>query len=142
MAKDGTTAWSELAEAAEDRRPGDPKVAMSAYYLNKARGRRAWGRRGWLLMLKARRNHSGDQGMDKVDSEADVGDMTARAPECNTASPCGDVSSSVENCADSLQYHADDEKVGEVSRRDLAGAVSRLLDLGGDGCFRLVLNFL
>ncbi|CAM9297125.1 unnamed protein product, partial [Sphacelaria rigidula] len=55
-AKDGSTPWSELADAAEDRRPGDEKVEKVATLLRHSQGLRAWGRRGWLVMLKASRD--------------------------------------------------------------------------------------
>eukprot|EP00903_Cladosiphon_okamuranus_P008247 g7938.t2 len=55
-ANDGSTPWTALARAAECRPAGCPRVAETGRLLNVARGSRAWGRRGWLLMLKEKHN--------------------------------------------------------------------------------------
>ncbi|CAN0146844.1 unnamed protein product, partial [Laminaria digitata] len=72
-ANDGSTPWSELEDAANGRRPGDPNVAKAYFLLNRTQSARAWGRRGWLLMLKAQVDRWSAHGVAADDDDAEMG---------------------------------------------------------------------
>lgn len=147
---DGSTPWSELASAAESRRSGDQTVERVAALLRRSHGRRAWGRRGWLVMLKAaqdcvRAESSGallekcllpstrSCGKSAPDHETDETGV-ARVPGV-----CGGITAS-----DEMECVVEEQ--GWEGRREkdssLSSVVSLLLNVGEEGTFRLVINFL
>lgn len=148
-ANDGSTPWSELEDAADGRRPGDPNVVRTYFLLNRTHSARAWGRRGWLLMLRARLDRWSAH--DAVDPEMGP----EMAVQHNRGGEGGGTASRMKQETEpglSLSVVRDEDMVsgkdfgdeGEKEEEDVAfsGLVRQLMELGGEGCFRLVVAFL
>lgn len=142
-ANDGSTPWSELASAAEDRKPGNPSVERVALALRRAHERRGWGRRGWLVMLKASRERRNG----KHQARNERGLITRIFQGRESCEPAVAGFSWVPGLC--LQGMVDDDDMGceaieeeQVKNVDLESLVSQLLDLGEEGTFRLVISFL
>lgn len=127
-ARDGSTPWSELALAAEERPLGCPRVAKAAFLLNAARGSRAWGRRGWLLMLKDSHNRQ------TIEAE--------RGSEMVLGGRGGEFDGTAEETVSVNGMEVCEEDDGREAERGLAVLVGQLLNIGEEGCFRLVVGFL
>ena len=150
-ANDGCTPWSELAHGAECRPPGCPRVAETARLLNNARGSRAWGRRGWLLMLKdkhdrrvARQMAGPERGSEMTvdgDGDGDDGDDEAGAGDSGAA-PGATVPRGGGGVDDDMEAGEEGGDGEAAASGDLAALVGRLLAVGEEGCFRLVVGFL
>ncbi|CAM9294016.1 unnamed protein product [Scytosiphon promiscuus] len=143
VANDGTTAWSELARALEERPMGCPRVAQTAYLLNAARSARAWGRRGWLLMLREKRSRELEVEMEmKVEDEES--DMTVEDLKKGVQNMMRCAGGACNESSECSECHGEGSGLKEDSaaRRDVGDLVGRLLDIGEEGCFRLVIGFL
>lgn len=162
-AKDGSTPWSELADAAEDRRPDDENVEKVATLLRNSYGLRAWGRRGWLVMLKASRDRENIRRCAELmaeNSSVQVARREEGAPE-EAGNLCG-----IQDCGrsegradggmggpricvahavgDEMECGVETNGEGKMQAGDasLESLVSWLLDVGEGGTFRLVVGFL
>lgn len=143
-AHDGSTPWSELASAAEIRRSGDNNVERVAALLRRSHARRAWGRRGWLVMLRAAWDRA------SVESPAPLPENWLPSKRSGKSAPDRDtVERGVvwvpgvcvgHTASDDMECEAEEGEEEEGSSLSLL--VSRLLNVGEEGTFRHVINFL
>ena len=111
---------------------------MRSYFLlNRTQSARAWGRRGWLLMLKATQHRWGMQ-EDEEEEDADMeAEIVVNPGEGAIALRAGINLAMQEEDDDDMDY------LGEnFGKEDFGGLVRQLVELGEEGCFRLVVSFL
>ncbi|CAN0199235.1 unnamed protein product [Scytosiphon promiscuus] len=124
---DGEKPSDLLDSAHEDRDCSEDEIKRALVLLARAPADRAWRRRGWLVMLRARSRKERDTGRDQQRRMADtarsmagcegVGDVPGKATTRSVAR-------------------------GDIEGRDLGGAVALLTELQPECVFRSILAFL